>query len=421
MWESSVNLWESSVKVYSKWVVSVNFGEFLNFRDILSERSVFFNRDALSPHFLPDKIVHREKEIERIMRSITPVFRGKRPRNIFLYGKTGTGKTSSVKYVMKRFVELPSNGVINYINCRMYNTRYKILQKVSTDTIGFSKSGFAPSVFYEKILDWIEENNKSLIIVLDEIDMIKDLNELVYTLTRANDDLKHGGISMIGISNKISFKHQLDSRSKSALLENEMVFPPYDSDQLREILQQRVQIGFNENACDPSSINLAAAIAARETGDARYALKMLLYAGEIADERKENRVTHVHVELARKNVEEDIVMEAVVTLPEHQQLVLYALSTLYAKGSRYSKLTNEPDNLFRSGELYETYSEICKKMRREYRSSRWCKEYVRELEALGLLQTVESGKGMRGHSTLVKLTYSPEKIKKTVEELMLKI
>lgn len=393
----------------------------MNFRDILSERSVFFNRDALSPHFLPDKIIHREKEIERIMRSITPIFHGKRPRNIFLYGKTGTGKTSSVKYVMKRFVELPSTGVINYINCRMYNTRYKMLQKISTDTVGFAKSGFSPSVFYEKILDWIEASNRYLVIVLDEIDMVKDLNELVYTLTRANDDLKHGGISMIGISNKISFKHQLDSRSKSALLENEIVFPPYDSDQLREILQQRVQIGFNENTCNASAVSLASAIAARETGDARYALKLLLYAGEIADERKDGEITHVHVELARKNVEEDIVMEAIVTLPEHQQLVLYALSTLYTRGSKYSKLTSEPDNMFMSGELYEVYSEVCKGSGREHRSSRWCKEYVRELEALGLLQTVESGKGIRGHSTLVKLAYPPEKIKETVEKLMLKI
>mgnify|MGYP001584883370 CR=1 FL=1 len=355
------------------------------------------------------------------MRSITPVFHGKRPRNIFLYGKTGTGKTSSVKYVMKRFAELPSNGVINYINCRMYNTRYKVLQKISTDTVGFSKSGFSPSVFYEKILDWIEEGKRSLIIVLDEIDMIKDLNELVYTLTRANDDLKHGGISMIGISNKISFKHQLDSRSKSALLENEIVFPPYDSDQLREILQQRAAVGFNERTCNESAVNLASAIAARETGDARYALKLLLYAGEIADVKKDKEVTHIHVELARKSVEEDIVVEAIVTLPEHQQLVLYALATLYIRGSKYSKLTNEPESMFMSGEIYETYSEVCKKIRREYRSSRWCKEYIRELDALGLVQTVESGKGMRGHSTLVKLSYSPEKIKKTVEELMLKI
>jgi len=390
----------------------------LDFRSILAEKSIFFNRDALSPHFLPEKIMYREKEIEKIMRSITPLFHNKRPRNIFLYGKTGTGKTSSIKYIMKQFVQVPSNGKMLYINCRMYSSRYKILQKITSDLISFAKNGFAPSVFYEKILGWVEEGQRYLVVVLDEIDMIKDLDELLYTLTRANDDLKFGGVSLVGISNKLEFKKKLDPRSKSSLLETEIVFPPYDSTQLQGILKQRVEIGFYEGVCEESAINLAAAITARETGDARYALKMLLYAGEIADERRDKRITHAHVELARKAVEEDIVMEAISTLPEQQQLILYALSQLTIKGSKYSKLTDEPESMFLSGELYEMYSEVCKHMRKDKRSSRWCKEYLRELESLGLVQTTESGKGIRGHSTLTRLNYAPLKIKKAIEELM---
>jgi cell division control protein 6 len=391
----------------------------LNFRDILAEKSVFLNKDALSPHFLPEKIVHREKEIEKIMRAVTPVFKAKRPNNVFLYGKSGTGKTASIKHIIKQFNELPSNGAINYVNCRMYNTRYKILQKIAADITGFSKNGFAPSVFYEKTLDWVENGNRFLIIVLDEIDVIKDLNELIYTLTRANDDLKHGGVSLIGISNKISFKNQLDTKCKSALLQTEVVFPPYNSDQLCEILAQRVSIGFNEGVCDHSAISLAAAVAARETGDARYALKLLMYAGEIADEHKDGAVTYKHVESARKTVERDLVSEAVATLPEHQQLVLYALALLTLKGSRYQRLGDDHNNMFMTGELYETYQTICKDSQKEKRSSRWCKEYLRELEALGLVETIESGKGIRGHSTLTRLLYSPEWIKKTVEAMAL--
>ena len=391
---------------------------FLDFRSILAEKSVFFNRDALSPHFIPDKIMYREKEIEKIMRSITPLFHNKRPRNIFLYGKPGTGKTSSIKYITKQFVQVPSNGRILYINCRMYSSRYKILQKITSDLISFAKNGFAPSVFYEKILGWVEEGQRYLVIVLDEIDMVKDLDELLYTLTRANDDLKSGGVSLVGISNRLEFKKKLDPRSKSSLLETEIVFPPYDSEQLRGILNQRINIGFYEGICEDSAINLAAAIAARETGDARYALKLLLYAGEISDERKDKKITHTHVEMARKAVEEDIVLEAISTLPEQQQLILHALALLTMKGSKYSKLSDESDSMFLSGELYESYADVCKNMRRERRSARWCKEYIRELESLGLVQTVESGKGIRGHSTLIRLNYSPQKIKKAVEELM---
>jgi cell division control protein 6 len=394
----------------------------MNFRDILAASTVFINRDALSPHFLPERILHRENEIEKIMRAISPVFNGKKPRNIFIYGKTGTGKTSSVKYISRKFNEYasqhPTGAEINYVNCRIYNTRYKILQKVASDTVAFAKNGFSPSVFYEKILKWVEEKNRFLILVLDEIDVVKDLDELIYTLTRSNDDLHGGGVSLIGISNNLDFKKHLDHRSKSALLETEIVFPPYKAEQLQSILNQRVELGFRERACDASAVNLSAAIAARDTGDARHALKLLLYAGEIADERKDRVVTEQHVELARRNVEEDIVVEAVSTLPEHQQVLLYTLSSLTLGGSKYSRLSDEKENVFMSGELYEAYVDVCKQLKKEHRSARWCKEYLRELESLGLVQMTESGRGIRGHSTLVKISYSPEKIKKVVADLI---
>ena len=312
--------------------------------------------------------------------------------------------------------------MIVYINCRLYNTQYKILQKTLSDLIGFAKNGFPPSVFYEKLFNFVKEKGRHLILVLDEIDVIKDLNELLYILTRANDEIKNGSIAVIGISNRIDFKKKLDPRSKSALIETEIVFPPYNSEQLQAILLQRAQLGFNDGAFDISAINLAAAIAARETGDARYALKLLLYAGEIADENKDNVVTHEHVEQARKVVEEDIVIEAISTLPEHQQIILYAISNLTLNGSRYSKLTDlsdETESIFLAGEVYETYAEICRQLKKEHRSSRWCKEYLRELESLGLIRMVESGKGMRGHSTLIKLTCSPEKVKKAIEKILL--
>lgn len=397
---------------------------YITFEDILNVPTVFQNRDALSPHYLPDKILHREKEIEKVMRALSLVFVGQKPKNVFIYGKTGTGKTSSIKYVLREFdrffqnINEKSERKINakaiYLNCRMYNTRYKILRKVCEDVTGFTKNGFPPSFYYEKILKFV--GNGFLIIVLDEIDVVRDINEVIYTFTRANDEIA-GGLAIVGISNKLAFKQQIDARSRSALLEREIVFPPYNSEQLRSILAQRVEIGFKKGACDESALSLAAAIAARETGDARYALKLLLYAGEIADERADSCVTHVHVEAARKTVEEDIIVEGIATLPEHQQLLLLALSRLAMHGPHYARLAGRDNETFLSGEVYESYVELCKRLKREARSARWCREYLRELEAFGLIQMLESGKGMRGRSTLLRLNCAPEKVKKALEEL----
>jgi cell division control protein 6 len=390
----------------------------LTFTDILSTKTVFLDRDVLSPHFLPEKILHREEEIKKIMKNLSPIFSNKKPKNIFIYGKTGTGKTSSIKYVIKELEKFNLNSKILYINCRIYNTKYKILQKASADLINFYKNGFPPNVLYEKIFEHVSKNKLHLILVLDEIDSVKDINELIYTLTRTNDDLNSGSISFIGISNKIDFKRKLDQRSKSALIESEIVFPPYKAEQLREILLQRAQIGFRENCFDISSINLAAAIAASETGDARYALKLLLYAGEIADERGDSSVRDFHVELARKTAEMDIVVETISTLPEHQQISLYAIAQLSLNGSKYQKLAEDEKNVFLIGEVYEMYKTLCRKLNKEFRSMKWFKEYIRELNSLGLVTTMESGKGIRGHSTLVYLNYPSEKIKEAIKSII---
>jgi len=399
-----------------------------SFEQILARPTIFRGRDVLSPHYLPEVLPHREKEIERIMLGISPALKGERPRNQLLYGKTGTGKTCSVKFVTEKFQAVKSNAKIAYINCRIYNSRYRILQKVVKDFLPeFDKAGYGLSYFYEHILDWVESDGKILIYVLDEVDMVKDIDDLAYTLTRSNDELQKGSVSLIGISNKLSFKEKLDPRSRSSLFETEMVFAPYNSYQLKEILKQRVSKGFAEGAVDEAAVNLAAAIAAQDNGDARYALKLLLKAGELADESGATVVADSHVEQARRSVDEDVSFEAISTLPQHQQIVLCALASLQMEGRSYSRLQGNGGNGngnggsnpgysgLLSGEVYEKYVLLSKKFRTEARSVRWYREYLSDLEMLGLIAMEDSGKGQRGHTRFLRLSYSPEKIIKLVE------
>lgn len=390
-----------------------------SFNDILAEATVFKNKDALSPHFIPESFPHREKEIEAIMRSVSPALKGERPRNLFVYGKTGTGKTTCAKKVMNEFNAMKRKAAMAYMNCRIYNSRYRILFRLVSEFVPeHAKTGFGLSFLYEKLLDWIEADGKNVVIILDEIDTVKDLDNLVYTFTRSNDDLKGGSLSMLGISNKISFKDRLDPRSKSALYESELVFPPYNTRQLQTILAHRAKQGFIEGVVAESAVNLAAAIVSQETGDARYALKLLQKAGDVANDSKTCKVTDKEVEAARKIVDEDIAVEAISTLPEHQQLVLYGVSNISLSGSKYSRLAENNKDFMLMGEAYDAYRESCSKFARQARSSRWFKEYLNELQLLGLVSTTDSGKGVRGRSTLVKINYPPTRVKEIVDHLL---
>ncbi len=395
-----------------------------NFEEILSRSTLFVNRDVLSPHYIPKTLPFREEYVEQIMQILSPAFRGQKPKNLFIYGTTGTGKTCSIKFVLDRFnrfgEDKKANAKMIYINCRVYNSRYRIMNK----TMKFfapelEKTGFGLTFIYEKMIELLN-TGMQLVVVLDEIDMIKDLDDLVYTITRVNDEVgdaggKKGGVTIVGISNKLSFKNELDPRSRSSLYESETIFPPYTAPQLKSILEQRVEMGFRKNSVSQGAINLIAAITAHETGDARYALKLLERAGEVAENGQKEFVEEKDVEEARKRVEYDIASEAITTLPINQQLVLYAIAKLSAS-TKF--LEPELDGYLFSGDVYNNYMKIARKLGRKPKSARWYREYLSELEVLGLISTMLSGKGIKGRTRLIKIGHNAEDVIRIVEKNM---
>ncbi|HLD60437.1 MAG TPA: AAA family ATPase [Candidatus Bilamarchaeaceae archaeon] len=390
-----------------------------SFEEILSKKSIFQDVSVLSPHFVPEKLPFREEQIGSIMKTISPALKGQKPRNLFIYGTTGTGKTCCTKWVMEAFNKVNQQAHMLYLNCRVYNSRYRILQKVLKEFVPeCSKSGFGLTFLYEKLLELIDKKQQ-MVVILDEIDMIKDLDDLIYTMTRANDEIRNkGGVSLVGISNRLSFKDALDPRSKSSLSEIEMIFPPYTSEQLQEILVQRLNGGFVDGVVTDSAINLAAAITSQTSGDARYALKLLLKAGEIAEQENKEKLTDEEVEHARRMVELDLASETIVTLPENHQMVLHAIAKLTLEGGKYERLEGLEQGFLFSGEVYEEYESVCKKLNKRPRSLRWYKEYLNDIELLGLISTKPSSTGIRGHTTLIKLGHPAENILKIVKKIL---
>ena len=398
-----------------------------SFSDILNRPTVFADRNVLSPHYVPSILPFRDKEIGKIMSAVSPALKGERPRNIFVYGKTGTGKTASVKHVAAKFESHTASSATKsqaktcYVNCRMYNSRYRVIQTIVKKLLpSLDSMGFGLAMLYEKMMESVLTSGAHLIVVLDEVDMVKDLDDLLYTLTRANDELKQGGISLVGITNNLKFKDQLDPRSRSSLCENEMVFAPYTANQLAAIIEQRVKTGFKPHTVEESAINLAAALTASETGDARYALKLLMKSGEIADERGIKKITDKEIEEARHAADTEVAFEAISTLPDHQQMVLLAVAHLAIDKGKNTRLTtgtaDEDDSFLTSGEVYEEYCKQAKHHRKPRRSARWYREYLNDLEMLGLITTIESGAGMRGRTRLIRIGFPPADVKKIIEK-----
>ncbi len=396
------------------------------FQKYLEGKSVFLDRSIITPHYLPSSLPFREKQIEQISSALASTLQCKKANNLFIYGKVGTGKTVTVKHVLQQLQEFveEKQAPVNfaYVNCRNYNTKYKVFLKAlgkfypKEDFLGYSAA-----FVYEKLLQYAEKG-QHLIIVLDEIDKVRDLDELVYSLTRANDELGQGSIALFGISNNLFFKDRLDARTKSTLLEQEMVFPPYNAAELKAILQERVANAFKPGVVSASAINLASALAAQESGDARTAIMLMLRAGEEADKLQLDQISDVLVRKAKASVEEEVILNMVSTLPKQQQLVLYAVSLLTIQGKGLQRLTaagKSEEGVFFSGDIYSEYKRIALSLGESIVSSRWFREYINELDTYGLLLTTASGKGVRGTTTLIKLGFEAKKLRPILEkELM---
>jgi len=397
------------------------------FEKHLTKATVFNNKDIISPHYVPEKLPFREKQIEEITQGLSAVLNNAKPNNLFLYGKTGTGKTSTVKHVLEQldeFVKQKNLEVFScYVNCRSHSSKYKVLLKAlrsfypEKDFLGFSAS-----FVYEKMLELAQQKKAHIILILDELDKVKDIDDLVYSLSRGNDELNaQGSITLIGISNNLMFKEKLDPRTKSSLCEREMVFNPYNANELKEILKERCDAAFKPAVVTEPALALAAAIAAQESGDARTAVMLLQRAGEIADLEQSTTVSDVHVEKAKASVEEEIIISMISTLPQQQQLVLYAIAQLTSQHRGLKKVSGEvEEGVLFSGEIFEAYLELAKKFEERTITSRWYRQYINELEMYGLILVTASGKGFKGQTRLIKLGFDANKIKAALEKELFK-
>jgi cell division control protein 6 len=392
------------------------------FYEFLNQESVFVDKNKISPHYIPEKLPFRNDQIKEISTWLSPALKKEKPHNAFIYGKVGTGKTSVVKHVIDQLNNFAKDNNLPlytiYLNCRNYQTKYAVLfycvQLFYPDKnfIGYSRS-----FIYDKFLKYIKENMLNFIMILDEIDKIKDkeIDDLVYSLTRSNDEIDVGSVSIIGISNNLFFKSKLDPRTKSSLCEQEAVYPPYNAEELKEILKQRSLLAFKKNVVSESAINSAAAIAAKESGDARTAVMLLLKAGEVSDKNRYGQVTDKEVHTAKDKVEEEIMKSMVLTLPIQLQLVLLAITSKSDKPKNILKIDGSlEENILYSGEIYDNYKQIAEQYDEKPVSMRWFREYITELETYGFISTTQSGKGVKGNTTLIKLGVDSDSIRSLI-------
>jgi cell division control protein 6 len=428
------------------------------FDDLLSGEPIFENKDVLRPSYTPERLPHRNEQINTMATVLVGALRGETPSNILIYGKTGTGKTASAKFVSNELETTSQKYTVpcevEYINCEVTDTQYRVLAQLANTFIEANETyieerltdlralteraetdptalddpdidaefdsvadierrieelerdladfepvpmtGWPTDRVYTTFFDAVDYHERVVVIMLDEIDKLveKSGDDTLYNLSRMNSELETSRVSILGISNDLKFTEFLDPRVKSSLGEEEIVFPPYDATQLRDILAARADIAFVENTLSEDVIPLCAAFAAQEHGDARRALDLLRTAGELAERGQTERVDEDHVRQAQEKIELDRVVEVVRTLPTQSKVVLFAVILLERNGAQN----------INTGEVYNIYRRLCDEIDADVLTQRRVTDLISELDMLGIVNAVVVSKGRYGRTKEMNLS-----------------
>ncbi len=377
--------------------------------DILDEAfgrpSIIIDENKLSIEYLPRYLPFRDKQLKTLVRYFGKIFQGQLgTRRVIITGPVGSGKTSvSKKFGQWLLQRAKKDNFDNlryiHVNCRRSKTPFMILLNIARELNSkIASRGYAADELLEMIVEILETEHSTLVLVLDEIEYIihKGGVELLYALTRTSDDRQNSNhnIVLILIARSSNFLNYLDTSTNSSLGAPIISCPPYKKEELMGILSDRISECFTPNSVSDEAAELIADIAAKRGGDARHALELLLIAGKYADSEESPIVYPEHVRKAKSNVDPSLLRETLKDLPVHKLLLLYGISR---------RLRQTKAAYVTTGEAEHAYILAAEEFGLKPRKHTQIWEYLQELELLGIIHSQKSSVGQRGNTKHISI------------------
>ena len=314
----------------------------------MSESRIFHDRSKLSPRYIPDELHHREKEMSLLLTMFKDSYI-KPDEFLFstpqIIGRSGIGKTSTIlkfsKMLENEFIKSGLTLKIAYINLKLqggnkYAVYRFLLEKIAPE---LPSQGLSAEEMLRYLLSYLTENKLYTLIILDEIEFLLKSNKdsgMIYDFTRLNEfDLsKHCNvIGVVFIARSTDFHDKIDSSELSTLGRLPIEFKPYSIDEISDILLTRTTESFNPNAVGTDIIDEVSLITTSPQvgGDVRYALDLLLYAGNLAEANGNERITLDQIRKTHGYNKPSLTIEDLKELPKNHLLTLMAILKVQSK------------------------------------------------------------------------------------------
>lgn len=375
-------------------------------KDIAKQNSVFSDKKYLDSLFLPSNIIGRREQAEQLLKHIESLKQGFVVPQISVYGRSGSGKSTVVKFVCQNIQDVVSFAFVNLRKSKtVFGSANLILSELGSVNLksaeGLNKAVDKIGERIESIL--ISENKKFFLLVLDEYDAIFSdprgrPSDFVYKLLTLEENLREKGLwlCIITISNNALSDYELDDRVKSRMGNSEVFFEPYSEDDIMQILRDRADKAFLKKVND-EVLQYCAELSSDDHGDARRAVDLLRVAGELSDGKK---ITKSDVDKAQEQLQKDRTSTIVSSASYHLRIVIAAICA-------NTLLTGNSWNA--TSAIYAKYSKMMAKDTKPL-SYRRIVDLLVELENTGLVTSRTLSRGRYGYGTEYKLKLSPEMV-----------
>jgi cell division control protein 6 len=378
----------------------------------------FRNAIIVSPAYLDDEQLPREgqfavlteifntnvrnNEIREVCSHFAPIFQDGHPIHLSVLGKTGTGKTITLLYLLHEFEQLcaekgipfqqyhldlccpaPCFRALNTLACHMGASK-------------FYKRGISLEDLMLSIENHLRKMSGYVTIFVDEADNIRtDPNTFFTFLVKRLPHNVNVKVILLFASNRLNWSENLDPRIKSCLKMRELIFEPYDAPSLQKILSIRVEKALRPDSVEDGVIEKIAALSSRNHGDARKAVDLLTRSAYLS-EKKGQRITHETVDAASEEIERDKYLAMVRTSPKHLQAALYSALTGKQKG-----------RALRTGDAYLLYDNFCRKAGLTPLTQRAFTDLLSELDMYGFIRASTVSLGRYGRTKDIFISISP--------------
>jgi len=359
------------------------------------DETVFRDEHVFEIDYVPEVFRHRESQLQTLQYALRPAVRGSRPLNVMVRGPPGTGKTTAVQKLFGELGGQPGVRTVR-VNCQVDSTRYAVFSRVFQEIFEYEppSSGISFKKLFGQVAERIADDDEVLVVALDDVNYLfyeDEASDTLYSLLRAHETHAGAKVGVIVVSSDLDLDviEDLDGRVQSVFRPEEAYFSSYDRAEITDILRDRIDVGFREDAV-PTPVLDEVSKLTDEAGDLRVGIDLLRRAGLHAESRASKTVAVEDVEAVYEEAKHVHLSRNLRALSDNERALVETVADRDGDqaGDVYDAFND------RTGLGYTRYTEI-----------------VNKLDKLGLIDAEYEQLEGRGRSRTLRLTHDPEAVK----------